>query len=70
MLMEFFNVLRNPHLCEMVNAISREPKGYKPPSSEKAKTTLLDECVRYVENELTPFKDTWYSQGMSIVSDS
>lgn len=54
----FFNVLRNPHLCEMVNAISREPNGYKPPSSDKAKTTLLDECVRYVENELTLFKDT------------
>ncbi|KAL7588283.1 hypothetical protein Lser_V15G40136 [Lactuca serriola] len=64
-----FNVLRNPHFCEMVNAITRAPEGYKPPSSEKARTTLLDECVRDVEKELTPFKDTWYSQGVSIVSD-
>ncbi|XP_076930748.1 uncharacterized protein LOC143595669 [Bidens hawaiensis] len=45
------------------------PIGYKPPSSEKARTVLLDECVRDVEKELAPVKDTWYTQGVSIVSD-
>ncbi|KAJ9567191.1 hypothetical protein OSB04_003157 [Centaurea solstitialis] len=64
-----FNVLRNPHFIEMVNAIKKAPDGYKPPSSEKARTVLLDECFRDVEKELNPFKDTWLSQGLSIVSD-
>lgn len=53
----------------MVSAIKKASDGYKPPSSEKARTVLLDECVRDVEKELTPFKDSWYSQGLSIVSD-
>ncbi|KAJ9564787.1 hypothetical protein OSB04_000753 [Centaurea solstitialis] len=64
-----FNVLRNPQFVEMVNAIKRAPDGYKPPSYEKARTVLLDECVRDVEKDLTPVKDTWYTQGVSIVSD-
>ncbi|KAE8704288.1 hypothetical protein F3Y22_tig00110458pilonHSYRG00438 [Hibiscus syriacus] len=53
-----FNVLRNPQFCEMINAIRKAPEGYKAPSSEKARTVLPDECVRDVENDLTPFKDT------------
>ncbi|KAJ9548765.1 hypothetical protein OSB04_021308 [Centaurea solstitialis] len=64
-----FNVLRNPQFVEMVNAIKRAPDGYKPPSYEKARTVLLDECVRDVEKDLTSVKDTWYTQGVSIVSD-
>ncbi|KAK1438667.1 hypothetical protein QVD17_04476 [Tagetes erecta] len=64
-----FNVLRNPQFIEMINAIKHAPEGYKPPSSEKARLDLLDECVRDVEKELTPIKDTWYTQGVSIVSD-
>ena len=64
-----FNVLRNPQFLEMVSAISKAPAGYKPPSSEKARTVLLDECLRDVEKDLAPIKDTWYSQGVSIVSD-
>ncbi|KAJ9560251.1 hypothetical protein OSB04_005411 [Centaurea solstitialis] len=64
-----FNVLRNPHFIEMVHAIKKAPNGYKPPSSEKARTVLLDECVRDVEKDLTQVKDTWLTQGLSIVSD-
>ncbi|KAJ0901317.1 putative ribonuclease H-like superfamily [Helianthus annuus] len=64
-----FNVLRNPHFIEMISAIKNAPGDYKPPSCEKARTNLLDECVRDVEKELAPVKDTWYTQGVSIVSD-
>ncbi|KAI3816967.1 hypothetical protein L1987_10752 [Smallanthus sonchifolius] len=64
-----FNVLRNPQFLEMISAIKHAPDGYKPPSCEKARTVLLDECVRDVEKDLTPVKDTWYTQGVSIVSD-
>lgn len=55
-----FNVLRNPQFHEMISAISNGPKGYKAPSYEKVRTTLLDECKRSLESELAPVKDTWF----------
>ena len=64
-----FNVLRNPQFHDMISAINKGPKGYKCPSYEKARTTLLDACKRSVEKDLVPVKDTWYSHGVSIVSD-
>jgi hypothetical protein len=54
-----FNVLRSPQYFEMVAAIQKAPKGYKPPSYEKARTTLLDACKRKVETDLAPVKQTW-----------
>ena len=54
-----FNVLRSPQYFEMVAAIQRAPKGYKPPSYEKARTTLLDACKRKVEADLAPVRQTW-----------
>ncbi|KAK1406440.1 hypothetical protein QVD17_41738 [Tagetes erecta] len=53
-----FNVLRNPQFLEMISAIKNAPAGYKPPSSEKARSNLLDECYRDVKKDLTPIKDT------------
>ncbi|XP_058006738.1 uncharacterized protein LOC110665762 [Hevea brasiliensis] len=64
-----FNVLRNPQFGEMIIAINNAPKGYKAPSYEKARTILLDECKRYVEKDLALIKDTWYIQGVAIVSN-
>ena len=64
-----FNVLRNPQFNEMVATINKGPKGYKAPSFEKARTTLLDKCKRSVEKDLIPIKNTWYTQGVSIVTD-
>jgi len=55
-----FNVLRSPQFSQMVMAIRNGPKDYKGPSSEKARTTLLDACKRSVENDLAPLKSTWY----------
>ena len=54
-----FNVLISPQYLEMVAAIQKEPKGYKPPSDEKARTTLLDACKRKVETDLAPVRQTW-----------
>nr|KAJ0208891.1 hypothetical protein LSAT_V11C400173720 [Lactuca sativa] len=45
------------------------PEGYKPPSYEKARTSLFDQCVREVGKELDPVKDTWLTQGVSVISD-
>ncbi|KAK1616373.1 hypothetical protein QYE76_021890 [Lolium multiflorum] len=64
-----FNVLRSPQYPEMVAAIQKAPKGYKPPAYEKARTTLLDACKKKVETDLDPVRQTWYSHGVSIVSD-
>ncbi|GAB2234751.1 hypothetical protein Droror1_Dr00004016 [Drosera rotundifolia] len=64
-----FNVLRNPQFCEMVKAINKASKDYKPLSFEKARTTLLNECKMGVEKDLFPIRDTWHTQGVSIVSD-
>ena len=64
-----FNVLRNPQFHEMVTAINKAPPGYKAPSSEKARTVLLDECARDVEKDLSSIQDTWFTQGVYIVSN-
>nr|GEU95091.1 hypothetical protein [Tanacetum cinerariifolium] len=64
-----FNVLCNPQFHEMVMAINKAPPGYKAPSSEKARTAFLDECSRDIEKDLTSIQDTWFTQGVSIVSD-
>ncbi|GMJ06905.1 hypothetical protein like AT1G43260 [Hibiscus trionum] len=64
-----FNCFRSPQWHEMVQEISQSPKGYKSPSFEKARTSLLDECYRNVEKELAPVKDTWYIHGVSVASD-
>ena len=44
----------------MVKAINNAPKGYKAPSSEKARTTLLDACKREVQNNISGVRDIWY----------
>ncbi|XP_039819268.1 uncharacterized protein LOC120681712 [Panicum virgatum] len=64
-----FNVLRSPQWSEMVAAINKGPKGDKSPSSEKARTSLLDACKRNVEQDLGALKNTWHTHGVSIVSD-
>ncbi|KAG0520696.1 hypothetical protein BDA96_08G096300 [Sorghum bicolor] len=53
----------------MVAAISRAPVGYKWPSSQKSRTTLLDAGKRNVEQDLTPITNTW-SKNISLYSDS
>ncbi|PWA39686.1 hypothetical protein CTI12_AA569680 [Artemisia annua] len=56
-------------LKKMVSAISKAPPSYKAPSSEKARTVLLYECARDVEKDSSSIQDTWFTQGVSIVSD-
>uniref|UniRef100_A0A803NCW0 DUF659 domain-containing protein n=1 Tax=Chenopodium quinoa TaxID=63459 RepID=A0A803NCW0_CHEQI len=54
---------------EMCKALNHAPKDYKPPSADRAITSLLDDCKREIEKECAPVKDTWVTQGTSIVSD-
>nr|GEX38105.1 putative histone acetyltransferase HAC-like 1 [Tanacetum cinerariifolium] len=47
----------------MVVVINKAPTGYNTPSREKARTVLIDECVRDVEKDLAPVKDIPYKRG-------
>lgn len=53
-----FCVIHN--FVKMVNELRKACGGSKASSSEKARTVLLDERVRDVENDLTFLKDTCY----------
>ncbi|KAK1391295.1 DUF659 domain-containing protein [Heracleum sosnowskyi] len=64
-----FNVLRSPEMVSMTNAMKNAPKDYKPPSYDRARTSLLDDCRREVEKQCIPVSETWTRQGTSIVSD-
>ncbi|KAL4590475.1 hypothetical protein LXL04_003405 [Taraxacum kok-saghyz] len=64
-----FNVLRNLQFIEIVNAMKKASDGYKSPYGEKVRTVLFDECVRDFDKDLIQVKDTWYTQGVSVVSD-
>ncbi|KAK9665685.1 hypothetical protein RND81_14G128800 [Saponaria officinalis] len=55
-----FNAMRSPQFADKINVVRRAPAGYKPPSYERARTTLLYECKRSFEKEL----------GVSIISDA
>lgn len=64
-----FNVLRSPEMVSMTQAIKNALKDYKPPSADRARTSLLDDCKREVERQCIPITETWTTQGTSIVSD-
>ena len=53
----------------MLVAVHKAPEGYKAPSYEKERTSLLDECKRNHRRYLIPIQATWYTQGVSTVSD-
>ena len=55
-----FNIFCSLFFTKMVKTINNAPKGYKAPSREKVRTTLLDACKRKVENGLSGVRDTWY----------
>ncbi|KAK9666570.1 hypothetical protein RND81_14G194700 [Saponaria officinalis] len=54
-----FNVLRNPDFINMMVGLSRGSTDYKPPSFDRARTTLVDEVYREVDNKLANVKSTW-----------
>eukprot|EP01018_Ginkgo_biloba_P028732 Gb_40033 [translate_table: standard] len=63
-----FNVAQSPYYGEMVKAIMGAPSGYKPPSFEKLRTTLVVKEESCVE-EVAPLKHAWSIDGCSIVID-
>jgi Protein of unknown function (DUF 659) len=65
-----FNFARNPHFIKSYQILSNSGvKGYKPPSYNKIRTTLLDRERVHVDRLLEPLKSTWTRKGVSIVCD-
>ncbi|CAL1355405.1 unnamed protein product [Linum trigynum] len=64
-----FNVARSPFFYEMVRGLIEGSKGYKPPSSEKLRTNLLDKERSKVDRALTGIRDQWPTFGVFIVSN-
>eukprot|EP01018_Ginkgo_biloba_P024742 Gb_03949 [translate_table: standard] len=64
-----FNVVRSHYWRDMVRAIYDGPKGYKTPSFEKVRTTLLTKEKSLVEQSIEPIKASWRTTGVSIISD-
>lgn len=56
-------------MLSMTKAMKNAPKDYKLPSSDKARTSLLDDCKREVERQCIPVSETWLRLGTSVVSD-
>eukprot|EP01018_Ginkgo_biloba_P013589 Gb_33657 [translate_table: standard] len=53
----------------MVRAINDGPKGYKTPSFEKMRTTLLTKEKSLVEQSIEPIRASWQTTGVSIVTN-
>lgn len=46
----------------MNNTMKNAPKDYKPPFSDRARTSLIDDCKREVERQRIPVSQTWLRQ--------
>ncbi|KAL3820011.1 hypothetical protein ACJIZ3_005916 [Penstemon smallii] len=54
---------------DMIRGINEAPKGYKPPSADKIRKTLLDKEKSKLDRHLAGIKDQWPMFGISIVLD-
>jgi len=66
-----FHLARNPYYREAFSYATNTPNlsGYKPPSYNKLRTTLLTTERSHVENLLQPIRNLWNQKGVTIVSD-
>eukprot|EP01018_Ginkgo_biloba_P022730 Gb_08711 [translate_table: standard] len=64
-----FNLPRSPYWQDMMRAINDGPKGYKTPSFEKVRTTLLTKEKSLMEQSIEPLRASWRTTSVSIKSD-
>jgi hypothetical protein len=53
----------------MVKAIMEAPQGFKLPTSNKLRTTLIDKSLSRVDQKLVVHKQAWARYGCSIIMD-
>ena len=65
-----FNLARNPHFIKAFQLCAdRKVVGYRPPSYNRLRTSILDKEKSHVDKLLSAIKETWKGKGVSIVSD-
>lgn len=64
-----FLLAKSPYFTEMVYAISAFGKGYKPPSYDKLRTSLLEKEKMRVSRGLSTVESSWKHYGCSLISD-
>jgi len=64
-----FHLARNPYYRDTFPYTANTPNlnGYKPPSYNKLRTTLLTTKRSHVENLLQPIRNSWNQKGVTIV---
>eukprot|EP01018_Ginkgo_biloba_P001704 Gb_24963 [translate_table: standard] len=64
-----FNVARSPYFHNMIQQVMDFGKGYKPPSCEALRTTILQRSKERLTNKLESIKEIWKHIGCTIISD-
>lgn len=64
-----FNIRRSPYLHETILTINKTPDGYKAPSFENARTSLLEDEKRKWKMMSQTINDTCRVHGVSIISN-
>lgn len=64
-----FNLVRSPYFKQMLRSANKALAGYSSPSYERVRTTMLDDQVKLIDEQLKPIKDSWIETGVTIVSD-
>eukprot|EP01018_Ginkgo_biloba_P036986 Gb_28158 [translate_table: standard] len=64
-----FNVAISPYFRNMIQQALEFGKGYKPPSCEALRTTILQRSKERLTNRLESIKETWKHTGCTIISD-
>ncbi|XP_022152799.1 uncharacterized protein LOC111020429 [Momordica charantia] len=65
-----FSAAKSLYYQEMVNAIAEYGVGYKAPSCEKLKSTLLEKVKGDIQNSYKKYRDDWKETGCTILCDS
>ena len=52
----------------MLRSANEAPARYSVPDFERVATTLLDQEVKLIDEQLKPIKDSWTETGVTIVS--
>eukprot|EP01018_Ginkgo_biloba_P028656 Gb_13412 [translate_table: standard] len=64
-----FNMARSPYFSNMIQQVVEFSKGYKPPSSESLRTTILQRSKERLTNNLQSIKEIWKHTVCTIISD-
>eukprot|EP01018_Ginkgo_biloba_P009685 Gb_04628 [translate_table: standard] len=64
-----FNVARSPYFHNIFQQAMEFGKGYKSPSSEALRTTILQRSKESLTNKLASIKETWKHTRCTIISD-